>query len=310
MRLRRRIGHVRVLSLAGICVAGIGAVAPWQASSTGAARKFTGGFVIAASRDIQGGFTSDLYVVRSGAKPVQVTRRIWVGDDVDISPDARRVAFTEYSGRSQEPDIAAVVTLDLKTAAVRRLPRSDGMAAPAWSPTGDRLLVATARGIVTMKADGTGRRQITRGNDEKPTWSPDGRQIAFIRFPGPGLYPSAIYVARADGTQARRLTPVSRSFYSYVDVEWEVHSRLLAYFKEGDRASGTLTLTGTRHRLGTLGDSLKWYDRRSIAFRTVHGIAAVPLDGGQQRTLFDVNELKQRASDYLEPRAFDWSARL
>ncbi len=66
-----------------------------------------------------------------------------------------------------------------------------------------------------MNADGTGVAQITRlrGFINGVGWSPDGAQIAFASsaagLTGPlGVIhsPSDIYVARADGTGARRLT--------------------------------------------------------------------------------------------------------
>jgi TolB protein len=57
--------------------------------------------------------------------------------------------------------------------------------------------------IVVMNADGSGRENLTDGPDEdgQPAWSPDGRQLAFVR----GGQPSVIYVIRADGGGLRRV---------------------------------------------------------------------------------------------------------
>jgi len=58
---------------------------------------------------------------------------------------------------------------------------------PAWSPDGSRIAYAEATyyggiRIVTRAADGTDRRVLTDGpNDRAPAWSPDGTQIAFVR---------------------------------------------------------------------------------------------------------------------------------
>ena len=84
-----------------------------------------------------------------------------------------------------------------------------GGLAPAWSPSGDRLAF--------LRGDGLWVRDMRRGEDTRladvaifspftqahvttPSWSPDGREIAFV---GPGL---KISVARAGGSGVRTLT--------------------------------------------------------------------------------------------------------
>ena len=56
-----------------------------------------------------------------------------------------------------------------------------------------------------MTADGRTRRRLTRDPafDGYPSWSPDGRRIAFLRW-HEGM--ADVYVMRADGTHVRRLT--------------------------------------------------------------------------------------------------------
>ena len=71
---------------------------------------------------------------------------------------------------------------------------------PSMSPDGKRLLF---RG----DADGTGRVRVTTDPrfDIGPTWSPDGRMIAFTRSAGPSQ-PGDVWIMNADGSNQRALT--------------------------------------------------------------------------------------------------------
>jgi Tol biopolymer transport system component len=62
-----------------------------------------------------------------------------------------------------------------------------------------------------MNADGSGHRNLTRNRaqDYFPTWSPDGRKIAFIRTRNSSRFhghPFELWVMNADGSGQRRLT--------------------------------------------------------------------------------------------------------
>jgi TolB protein len=58
--------------------------------------------------------------------------------------------------------------------------------------------------IFVMRADGSDLRQLTPGtSDENPSWSPDGRRIAFDRLTGEGY---DVFVMNADGTGVVQLT--------------------------------------------------------------------------------------------------------
>jgi len=94
----------------------------------------------------------------------------------------------------------------------------------AWSPDGQRVVFTrhqevgestkfTDDDVFVMDGDGDGVRQLTEENpgfhSGQPTWSPDGREIAFVR--GPALaagigQPGSLFVMAADGSDVRRLT--------------------------------------------------------------------------------------------------------
>ncbi len=83
--------------------------------------------------------------------------------------------------------------------------------APAASPNGDRIaIMSTERGdagnweIWTISPDGSDPVRLTENpaNDGLPTWSPDGKSIAFVSDRN-GAW--AIWVMNADGTEQRKL---------------------------------------------------------------------------------------------------------
>jgi WD40-like Beta Propeller Repeat len=79
----------------------------------------------------------------------------------------------------------------------RRLTRREDFN-PSWSPNGRWLAFFRDGDIHLVRRDGRGRRRLTRRGGERPVWSPDGRWIAFIRD-------SDLYVVRTDGRGLRRL---------------------------------------------------------------------------------------------------------
>jgi Tol biopolymer transport system component len=77
---------------------------------------------------------------------------------------------------------------------------------PAFSADGTRIVFARlGSGIFRVSLDGTGLRRLTSGiRDAFPTWSPDGKRIAFLR---PFRKQWRLYVVPAAGGKARRLGP-------------------------------------------------------------------------------------------------------
>jgi Tol biopolymer transport system component len=99
----------------------------------------------------------------------------------------------------------------------RRLTRNNASdCCPAWSPDGTKIAFASNRKggdgkyrIYVMTADGSRQRQVARLLGIRPTFSPDGRRLAFGGLPpGARLFSKSteIFVIKVSGASLQRLT--------------------------------------------------------------------------------------------------------
>jgi TolB protein len=134
---------------------------------------------------------------------------------------------------------------------------------PSWSPDGSRVVFARATAhcqtrscqkegaaIWVMAADGSGARRVTTSglyeSDGSPTWSPDGRRIAFVRR-SPD-YPKAsdgLYVIGADGRGLRALRLRNAVWLA----EWQPRGQKLALVTNGGNIELLDARTRQRRRL-------------------------------------------------------------
>ena len=91
---------------------------------------------------------------------------------------------------------------------------------PAWSPDGKRIAFSSHRDdpdptddievsdVFTMRPDGTDVRKLTdsKGFNGNPSWSPNGRWLAYSSDEGVVPRKQAIFLMKSDGSAPRRIT--------------------------------------------------------------------------------------------------------
>jgi len=127
-------------------------------------------------------------IVRSGSSASYESLR-YFNTSMNWSPDGKQFSFVSKSGKTD-----AIYIVDAESRKVVKKLSFDnltGMAAPSWSPNGERLVFSGLHGgisdLYTVTTDGEDLKTLTddRYAAMHPQWSPDGKQIAFTTDFGP-----------------------------------------------------------------------------------------------------------------------------
>jgi len=223
---------------------------------------------------------------------------------VQLSPDGRFVAAVETrSDYVKNMPAPALVLIDVATHAKRTLTVDRPVvAAPKWSPAGDRLAFVSLDEkkkpqVFALPMNGGEAQPMTAADNgvSDYAWSPDGKRLAYVTADDPpnkkaieahddgfaitqqpftarsGVVASHIWIVGSTPKSAKRLTSGSWSVAPTSHLEWRPDGRAIAFTWNTDgsfnfwgrtRAAYADVATGAIKYFGVLGSSDPVYDAR------------------------------------------------
>ena len=140
------------------------------------------------------------------------------------SPDGQRLAFTSDRENRASAD---VWIMNADGTGLERITDDLANWAPQFSPDGRQLAVQVNRDVVVIDLETRARRRLTSAPERdgmNPTWSPDGRRIAFVTTRNRR---AEIFTMDADGSNQQLL--VSMAAGNVIDPRWSPDGRYVAF---------------------------------------------------------------------------------
>ena len=213
--------------------------------------------------------------------PQEIAVNDYSGTFPSWSTDGTRIAFHSGDSGLIVKSVERSQLHDQETVLIAK--RIDG--APQWSPDSQRLAVTVNTGaprvgrvyrspvVYTVGADGSDPRRLVSGVVSAPSWSPDGRWLAYARINQDDVILAAI---RADGTDERQLANIAQvgwtgSIIWVRTVAWSPDGAHILY--SCDQNLCTVTLDGRpagrtpSHAWGTMGAWSPDGSRFAVAIR-------------------------------------------
>jgi len=159
----------------------------------------------------------DIYLLNAnGTRKQRLTDDPAIDQSPAWSPDGKRIVFA--SDRDAKPSFD-LYQMNADGSGVERLTTTGNNSAPQFAPDGMRIAFQSARDIYVLDLATRQLHRLTNqsegGDGLRPTWSRDGRQIAFMTA---RLGRMQIWVMRADGSEPHALIEMPTG--SAIDPRW------------------------------------------------------------------------------------------
>ena len=163
-----------------------------------------------------------------------IERQLTFHDSRDIwpawSPNGKWIAF--ISERDGEMDI---YRMDADGGNVKRLTSRGGCKRPAWSPDSQSIAFSASKKdeiigsrIYVMNAEGKGLKPLADTSSTVCTWSPDGKEIAYIPL-GDAVGGVALFSIDINGKNMRQLTRLYEGWTLITSPVWSPRGKWIAY---------------------------------------------------------------------------------